>query len=711
MDPTAGKILKAFSIRLLLALCLVPACTVSVFAVSVPIHISAAEIELDGFLLTGIEIHNEGDELRLDVSQVTLNEQPGLSLERFSLSCHSALDPEAGYCTQGEWQLGLSSKQEGWNEAVSGKISALAMSEAGWSMESSLLLGEFDATIDVAGFGDKRSADIRWNRQDINKRPFAPLWPDATNWLKAGQSSGHVHAQLEADSKDSPASGQPEKRSVRFEADFQGVSLDSPEGLYAAEGLALQAQGAWVAPEPGSAGDGQVNLQAGLLAGEVLIDQFYASFSARPLQLKAQVVLGDQDIYLNEIRLDDKGALNLHASANFALDNPLNSLQYQVRKLDLTFPAAYTQYLEPILARWTLDKLVVTGGLSWSGTGEASDFPSGSLLLEDLSVVDQARQRFAFTGMKAHIEAGYSQGLSDFSWQGLLLEKINLGAGSIALKTAPGIFALASPLTLEMLGGELGVEEFRLRLPPSGSLGLEPEVEFQAELRDLDMEQLSRALDWPLFEGKISGRIPGVSFDNGVLTVDGLLNFEAFDGQILLSDLRVERLFGVLPSFAANLEVINLDLQQLTHTFSFGQIAGRLDGYVRELRMLDWSPVSFDAWFGTPESQSRSRQISRQAVNHLTSIGGGGATAALTGPLMRMFNNFSYSKLGMGCKLENYVCTIRGLNDEIDSVLIMEGSGIPKLSIRVFNRRMDWPQLVSNLSAASSGESIRIGDP
>ena len=131
----------------------------------------------------------------------------------------------------------------------------------------------------------------------------------------------------------------------------------------------------------------------------------------------------------------------------------------------------------------------------------------------------------------------------------------------------------------------------------------------------------------------------------------------------------------------------------------------------QDLRMLDWSPVSFDAWFGTPESQSRSRQISRQAVNHLTSIGGGGATSALTGPLMRMFNNFSYSRLGMGCKLENYVCTIRGLNDEPDSVLIMEGSGVPNLSIRVFNRRMDWPQLVSNLSATTSGESIRIGDP
>jgi hypothetical protein len=136
-----------------------------------------------------------------------------------------------------------------------------------------------------------------------------------------------------------------------------------------------------------------------------------------------------------------------------------------------------------------------------------------------------------------------------------------------------------------------------------------------------------------------------------------------------------------------------------------------LDGYVHDLRMLDWSPVSFDAWIGTPERQADSKQISRQAVNHLTSIGGGGATTALTGPIMRLFSNFSYRRLGIGCKLENYVCAIRGLADEDNGVLIMEGSGIPKLSIKVFNRRMDWPQLVANLSAASTGEGIQIGDP
>lgn len=126
--------------------------------------------------------------------------------------------------------------------------------------------------------------------------------------------------------------------------------------------------------------------------------------------------------------------------------------------------------------------------------------------------------------------------------------------------------------------------------------------------------------------------------------------------------------------------------------------------------MLDWKPVAFDAWFGTPERQSGSNGISRQAVNNLTTLGGGRATTALTGPLMRLFNKFSYRRLGLGCKLQNNVCEVRGISEDDVSVLILEGAGVPKITIRAFNRQTDWPQLVAELLAVSGEESIRIGE-
>jgi hypothetical protein len=166
----------------------------------------------------------------------------------------------------------------------------------------------------------------------------------------------------------------------------------------------------------------------------------------------------------------------------------------------------------------------------------------------------------------------------------------------------------------------------------------------------------------------------------------------------------------VLPSLAADLEVSNLDLDQLTQTLSFGHISGRLEGFVHDLRMLDWKPVAFDAWLGTPADQGGSNDISRQAVNQLTTIGGGPVTAALTNPLVRMFSSFSYRRLGLGCRLVDYVCELRGLSGDPDSVLILEGAGIPKITIRAYNRRIDWPQMVANLLAVSTGSEIQVGN-
>jgi hypothetical protein len=196
-----------------------------------------------------------------------------------------------------------------------------------------------------------------------------------------------------------------------------------------------------------------------------------------------------------------------------------------------------------------------------------------------------------------------------------------------------------------------------------------------------------------------------------VLTVDGEIRFAVFDGLVSLKNLSVERPFGVLPSLAADIEASNLDLQQLTSTFSFGRIAGRLDGYVSDLRMLDWEPVAFDAWLGTPAAQKGSNDISRQAVNRLTAIGGGSPTAALASPLIRMFSNFSYRRLGLGCALQSNVCHLRGLTDDGEGVLLLEGAGVPKITIRAFNRNIDWPQMVSNLLAVAEGDAIQVGEP
>ena len=521
-----------------------------------------------------------------------------------------------------------------------------------------------------------------------------PEMPEAARWV----STGRLSLAWATATDEQPGSA--------LSLDVQGLSFDSPDGRFAAEGLDLQLEFS-----PKDVEDDNWRVSGRVPGGQLLIDDFYRDWSQGPLSFAFHTGWDAQGWRIDSLEVDDGRWLSIRGrlEGRFDSDNPLES--FEMHRLRLAFPGAYSAYLENFAAAYTLNGLQVTGVVNWSGSWSEGRFQSGDLVLDDVTVVDTQRGRFAFTGLDAHLRPGDFAFDSRLDWQGLIFGRINLGAGTAALDSEPGIVALQQPLQLDVLGGQLVLQEFRMALPGSDALGRgDPDFRLAVHLDDIEMEQVTTALDWPRFTGTISGDIPAVTLRDGVLDVDGAIEFEVFDGRLSMTEVRMERPFGVLPSVAANLSLENIDLGELTQVFSFGRISGRMDGYVSDLRLLDWQPVQFDAWLGTPESQTGKKDISRQAVNHLTSIGGGNATAALTGPLMRLFNNFSYRRLGLGCRLENNICDVRGLQDDGEGVLILEGAGVPKITIRAYNRHMDWPQLVANLVAVSEDNVIRIGD-
>ena len=489
---------------------------------------------------------------------------------------------------------------------------------------------------------------------------------------------------------------------ISFDFAIKDLAFDSPDGRFAGEALFIESSGSL---DPGA--NISLTVEGAIGSGELLIENFYRDFSDASLffSLGQRLIAGGNGA--TSFRLTDNSALLAEGQALWGDDQ----YQVEVRRLELQFPAAYQRYLESAAAQWTLDGLEVTGSVAWNGQWSDGEFSAGNLEVTDLSLVDIRRNRFAVTGLDAHVRPGDHSFDSRLGWRGLLFGRINLGAGQVALDSEPGVIELLQPLELDVFEGKLNLDRLRILLPGStGKAAGEPDIQLVASLFELDMQRLTAAMGWPAFNGKISGEIPGVRFQEGVLEVEGEILVEVFDGLISLDDLRIERPFGVLPSLAGNVEISDLDLERLTSTFSFGQIAGRLDGYVNDLRMLDWRPVSFDAWLGTPDRQSARSDISRQAVNRLTTIGGGSATTALTSPLLRVFNKFSYRRLGLGCRLQNNVCEVRGIGEDEISVLLMEGAGVPKITIRAFNRRVDWPQMVSNLLALSGDEPAGTGN-
>jgi len=579
---------------------------------------------------------------------------------------------------------------EAWLEAteLAGRLDRLDTGEAAFDAAGEVTAWGLQAAWALHSAGDALAVRLDASRQPVAALAGLPWTPGQLGWIQAGRFDAVLGLEL-------PEQG---GASWTLEGAVSGLGFDSPDGRYARQDLVFdwQARGALGAP-------GTIAAGGRLRRGELLIDRLYRAFDGAPLEWGVEGPAGGPIA----LRLSDPGALRIDAEVSWdALQ--AERIVVEVETLALEFPGAWQRYLDPLAAAWDLDGLEVTGRASWRGAWRAGELESGDLDIEDLSVVDTRRGRFALTGLDTVLRPGDRAFESRFSWRGLLLGKINLGAGQAVLGSEPGLISLASPLVLDVMGGRLRLDAFRYALP-----GARPaagrDTFLSARLVDIELEPLTTALGWPVFGGRMNGDLPGARLEDGVLSVDGSIRVEVFGGEVSISDLRIERPFGVLPSLAANVEVGNLDLERLTETFSFGRIGGRVDGYVHDLRMLDWEPVAFDAWLGTPQRQRSNNAISRQAVKHLTSIGGGGPTAALSGPLLRFFNDFSYRRVGLGCTLANHVCTIRGLSDDGQGVLLLEGAGVPRITIRAYNRQIDWPQMVANLKAVSEGESIEFG--
>jgi hypothetical protein len=171
-----------------------------------------------------------------------------------------------------------------------------------------------------------------------------------------------------------------------------------------------------------------------------------------------------------------------------------------------------------------------------------------------------------------------------------------------------------------------------------------------------------------------------------------------------VSSLSMERPFGVAPTLSADLLLDDLDLLALTEVFDFGTITGRLDGRIGNLRLVDWTATAFDAELHTERKPKVRQRISQRAVQNISSVGDASFISSLQGQLIGLFDDFGYSRIGIACRLVNEVCEMDGLGSVGTGFMIVEGAGIPRLSVVGFNRHVDWPTLLERLAAVSKGE-------
>lgn len=391
--------------------------------------------------------------------------------------------------------------------------------------------------------------------------------------------------------------------------------------------------------------------------------------------------------------------VNGAATLLLAQKQPITTAQINLTALDLK--QFTTLYNSPFWVGTAFENITLAGRLQAKLSLTEQVLTALQLDFEQIDLLDP-KQRFGLTQAQGRFnwakQADFNQN-AYVKWQQLQVYALPLGKATLDFNVKPNAVVLLKPVQISVLGGDFDVNQFAWQ---TGSLQ-SPVLQFTGALQKISLAQLTKALDLTPLVGELSGTIPGVRYQNNRLDVDGALTVQVFDGEMTIQKLAVANLLSDVPKFYGDIDIERLNLKQLTGQFKFGSIDGLLSGFVRDLYLESWHPVSFYAWLGTPENDESKHRISQKAVDNIANIGGNGATDLISRSVLGIFDAFGYDKLGFGCYLHAGVCQLMGVAPAKNGYYIVKGGGLPRIDVLGYNPRVDWAVLIQRLE--------RVGKP
>jgi hypothetical protein len=470
---------------------------------------------------------------------------------------------------------------------------------------------------------------------------------------------------------------------LKAEASFEGLAFSDAAGLRAGEkvGATLAVQGK--SRDRGWAWDARLVWHA----GEVFWQPVFLAAADQQLGIRASTVAGTTRVH--------DGRLEFPGIGTLVFTGEWNNEERQLRALDLHAPRIAAgplqeRLLQPVLQQTALADMRARGELALRAEVRGGKLQALELGLADIALED-AKGRFAAFGLTGRLpwkRGERSAGTVSLTRAELL--RVPIGAMQVPLVLRDTRVDVAE-LRVPLLDGALILREFAAGLARDGW-----RWRFSGTLEPVSMSQLTRTLGLPLMHGTLAGAIPEVRYRRRSLEMDGALELKVFDGTVRATNVQLIDAFGVVPRLHAEVAATNLDLELLTRTFDFGTISGRVDAEVRALELVGWRPERFDARVASSPGRYP-RRLSQRAIENISALGGPGAAAALQRTLLRFFDEFGYSRIGLSCRLENTVCVMDGIRPRGDGFVIIEGGGIPAVSVIGYNRLVDWPELIRRL--------------
>ncbi len=511
-------------------------------------------------------------------------------------------------------------------------------------------------------------------------------------------STGNVDVQLQV------SGNQTGVKIVGLNTDVKQLTGQTETGRFATEKLSLTTQ----INAQNTDGDWQWQSQSQLHSGALYAEPLYIKPDEHVITLTTQGSLNTEtseiDIQAINFQHLPTGTLNGNARLNYKKELSLEHAQFTLRSNELQNLTRV--YLQPFFAQTFLDSLAFAGHLDAKFTMTGLSLSALSASFNQLAITDSAKRITLQNGLGTinwSANETFNQP-SQFAWQQLQLYALPIGATQLKFLTNAGNIQLLGDTELPFLGGDIRIQQFKLQTNAKD----EAKVAFQGDMNQVSLQQLSSALKWQPLVGTLSGHIPQVNYSDKKLTLDGELLINVFGGTVKIAKLAAANLFNGLPTFYGDIEIDQLDLEQLTSKYEFGNITGKLSGFVRQLRIENGQPISFLAWLGTPDNDDSPHRISQKAVNNIAQIGGSGTSDLVSRSFLKLFDTFGYDKIGLGCYLHEGVCQLSGVAATDLGYTIVLGGGLPRIDVIGYNTRVDWTVLMERLARISTSDKVII---
>lgn len=464
------------------------------------------------------------------------------------------------------------------------------------------------------------------------------------------------------------------------------IHFSDAEGLHAGEKIDASVRAA----ARGRGYDWRWNTEIDWRGGEIFWQPLYFGKAGHRIVANGESSREVFKVVHAEVLLQDIGRADLSGRWDIRSSKPLD---FTFRAKDVILSDLYSILLKPFLEKTPFNALQATGRatVDWRfAKGETQVF---DLKLANTTVTDE-NKRFSIAGLSVQIPwVNDKPANAVIAFDGAQMG--NIPIGRVALKPQLSGYGVIIPsATVPILDGALKLEDVRAK-----RVNEEWTWQFNAELLPTSLPKLTKALGWPEMAGSLSGVIPRVRFADNQLDVGGAIQFKVFDGTVVANNMTLSDPFGRAPRLSGGLYMSNLDLEVLTRTFSFGKMLGRIDLVVENMELANWRPARFDARvMSSPGDYPR--KISQQAVQNISSLGGAGAGAAIQRSLLRIFEQFGYRKIGLSCELRNNICKMGGVSDTPQGYVIVQGGGIPSITVMGYNRIVSWEEFLGRVRGA-----------